>query len=83
MARRLLPQRKLPISGAGESLRHVEPEQAKRGGHDARGAPLLEGQFGVCMQVAPQRDQRGQEVVDRVVGLQRHEGSMNGNDGAA
>jgi hypothetical protein len=35
------------------------------------------------MQVAPQCDQRGNEVVDRIVGLQRHGKWVFENDGAA
>ena len=65
-ARRLLPWRKrADHAGAGDPLRDVEPQQTQGGRDDAGGAPLLEGQFGVRMQVAPQGNQVGQEVVDR------------------
>ena len=59
-------------AGTGDPFRDVEAEQSQGGGHDARGAPLLEGQLGVRMQVPPQSNQGRQEVVDQVVLLQRH-----------
>ena len=82
-ARRLLPWRKrADHAGAGDALVHFEPEQAQCGRDDAGGAPLLEGQLGVRMQVAPQRDQVGQQVVDQLVVLQRHGRTVVGIDDA-
>ena len=53
-------------AGAGQPFVHLEPEQAQRRGDDAGGAPLLERELGVGVQVAPQHDQIGKQVVDRV-----------------
>ena len=66
-------------AGAGDPLRDLEAQQPQGGRHDARGAPLLEGQLGVRMQVPPQSNQGGQEVVDHVVVLQRHERTVGWN----
>ncbi len=81
---RLLPWRKradTPVPAIPSVT--SSPSRRKSGRHDARGAPLLEGQFGVRVQVAPQGDQWGQEVVDQLVVLQRHGRTVVGIDAAA
>jgi hypothetical protein len=52
---------------AGQPLVHFHAGFAQRSGHDAGWAPLFVGQLRMCMQVAAQRDQRRQQIVDAVV----------------
>ena len=52
-------------AGAAQSFMDFEAEQAQRLGRHAGGAPLLEGEFRMRVQVAAQRDQFGQQVGDR------------------
>ena len=51
-------------AGAGDAFVHVQPEQAQGVGDDAGGALFLERELRMRMQVAPQRDQLGQQVID-------------------
>lgn len=52
-------------AGAADAFVHLQAEQPQRLRHDAGRAPLLKGQLGVRMQVAPQRDEFGQQVGHR------------------
>ena len=65
-------------AGAGKSLVHLEPEQAQRVGDDAGRALLLEGELRVRVQVAPQRDQIGQQVRRCIGGQRRRVRSASG-----
>ena len=63
--RALPPLRNVPTTPVPRNaFVHFQSEQAQGGSHDAGGAALLEGKFRMCVQIAPQRYEFREQVVD-------------------